>query len=737
MHSCSNSAMSSIALFFVTICVLFRASHLLLPVVRLMKSSRSGWAKPVAVPETKSAPSDKKVHLVTPRVDAKELLMYKTLYHKLQNLERYPEILEEARDLLIFLFAEKLSEAEGTNDGILSLPTFDAGKLAEMLKAQDKSITDRWESYVAARDSGGPRQMFKDLDHAKWWLKQISPVKFVDGAWLGHIHKITTPFALRSITKKAWQVMSEELGDGDVTKNHVYLWNELMKDIDAGLPAPDSKDFIHPRHGLDKPHVWKAAVAQLLISIFPHEFLPEILGFNMHFEMLTWDTMRAIKELKELKLNDYYFLLHVSIDNADSGHTAMAMQAVVDYMTHVQNTFDDATVQQTWKRVQAGFILSERLPTSPDVEPIGPAAHFTSSSSAHEGRVLEIFRAKAAVSHKLHCASKVKINGRKLVDWLNPVSFESEAWRKEFIRSLASSKAWVKKGNSAGSRLMNLLRWDGKMFGSFTDAEVETVRTWIDSLSDGPDPNVYWNFVQRLKVPSSQALANLDIARDYPVFSTSVSVDHSAQQPLSLAELHAPVDDFVDIDLEKLVPIWFACASLLEGFVTTPARTMTKCSSAIVQVLRAQYGFGTEGEGVAGTDEYKRQDCIDVVDIGCEMMSKIGWPVPTCLGDVLEDHLSDDIENIMSLSMRPTEHREALLGMSWAFAGLHEFLATSDRIDVLSESTRIALPDMAVREKAGLRTCLLEISDDEVGFVRFSTGYRLARQIFTTCRGGQ
>jgi hypothetical protein len=45
--------------------------------------------------------------------------------------------------------------------------------------------------------------------------------------------------------------------------------------------------------------------------------------------------MRAIKELKELKLNDYYFLLHISIDNADSGHTAMAMHAVVKYMAHI------------------------------------------------------------------------------------------------------------------------------------------------------------------------------------------------------------------------------------------------------------------------------------------------------------------------------------------------------------------------------------------------------------------
>jgi len=326
------------------------------------------------------------------------------LYFQLQNLEKHPQILTQARDLLLSMFAEKLSDARSSGNGILSLPKFDAANLAKLLKAEDDKTTMRWESYLKRRESGLPRELFQDLDHAKWWLKQISPVKYVDGAWLGHIHRITTPFALRPITKKAWQIMSEELGDGDFTKNHVYLWRELMEDIGANLSAPDTEDFIHPRHRLDKVHVWKAGVAQLLISIFPHEFLPEILGFNMHFEMLTWDTMRAIKELKELKLNDYYFLLHISIDNADSGHTAMAMQAVIDYMVHVQNTDGEPAAQEAWKRVQTGFILSERLVTSPDAQESSCTGH--STPNEFEAIVLKIFKAKALVSHKLHAPRK-------------------------------------------------------------------------------------------------------------------------------------------------------------------------------------------------------------------------------------------------------------------------------------------------------------------------------------------
>jgi hypothetical protein len=58
----------------------------------------------------------------------------------------------------------------------------------------------------------------------------------------------------------------------------------------------------------------------------------------MHFEGLTMDTLKAAKELEELKINAYYFFLHVTIDNADSGHTMMAMQAVVEYFEHLQTT---------------------------------------------------------------------------------------------------------------------------------------------------------------------------------------------------------------------------------------------------------------------------------------------------------------------------------------------------------------------------------------------------------------
>lgn len=334
---------------------------------------------------------------------AEEMQLHKDMYYKLQNLEQHPDILPEARKVLISLFSEALVTAyKDPSNGILAIETFEPQRLARFLQTEDNSITLRWEQYIARRRAGLPREMFRGLEHAKWWLKQSAPVKYVDGAWLGHTQRVTTPFCLGHITKNAWQVMSEELGDGDLAKNHAQIWRNLVKDAGSALSDGDSTDFASSQD-LSVPHVWKAALAQLLISLFPHDFLPEILGFSMQYEMLTWDTMRAVKELKELKLNNYYFLLHVSIDNADSGHTAMAMQAVIDYIQHVQKSEGDTAAQRAWRRVQAGFLLSKGLPTSPERQ---------HRQAEHEEEVTKVFKAKAHVAHELHCGSKMKIGGR-------------------------------------------------------------------------------------------------------------------------------------------------------------------------------------------------------------------------------------------------------------------------------------------------------------------------------------
>lgn len=666
--------------------------------------------------------------------EARELQLYKDLYFKLQNLERYPEILPQSRDLLISLLSETISDTrDGPEPGILSVEQFTPEGLIEFLQIENDKITREWEDYQARRRAGSPVEMFQDQEEAKWWLRQIAPVKYVDGAWLGYINKITTPFSLRRATKDAWQVMSEELGDGDPQKNHVYVYRELMKETGAGLPEADAIEFIQPELDLNEKCVWKAAISQLLISLFPHEFLPEILGFNLHFEGLTMETMKAAKEIEEVGLNPYYFVLHISIDNADSGHTAIAMQAVVKYIKHIQQTQGTSSAQQAWRRVQAGFILSQKLSVGPLSPSRRPPAVNSFPRNVREAEVIRIFKAKAPVAHKIHCSSRMKIGGRKLVDWLEPNAFAGKQWQMDFLDSLSNMKPWVRKGDSNRSKLIQELSWEGKMFGSFTQGEVEVVKRWIDALGR-PDPQIYWTFVGRSEITSEEVLHNQDIRVDYPVLKpvslADLSTGQSSPSLSPLLYLHPSAKNAGKARMAKVFPLWFASPCLLETFVCIPSKTTTAVASSIVRLLRAQYGFDVEGPGVAGMDEVRRIDSAGLLELGLAMMKKDGLSEPASVKDVLEMMPSEFALQMMELSMRPMANSGLLIGLAWAFAGLHDVMTSSK---LLTPTSQLVLSQIVRRERDCLEFCYKELKDDQKWCEDFHRGYEMGRVEIESC----
>lgn len=670
----------------------------------------------------------------TKNAQLQEMQFHKELYFKLQNLDQYPDILPQARDLLVSMFSETLAEAvRKPKSGILSVEKYTREGLARFIQTKDDQMIQQWEDYLTRRKTGSPKELFKDREEAKWWLKQVAPAKYVDGAWLGHINKITTPFALRRATKIAWQVLSEELGDGDVRKNHVYVFAELMKEIGSGLPRGDTKDFIHPRHSLNEAAVWKAAVAQLLISLFPHEFLPEILGFNLHFEGLTMETLKAAKELEELKINAYYFFLHVTIDNADSGHTMMAMQAVIEYFEHLQTTQGTQAVEHAWRRFQTGFILSDGLPTTPKSPSMRKPAEDSFPRTEHEAQVIKIILAKAAVSYKLHCSSRLKVGRQSLVEWLEPSALASKGRQMEFLDELSNLKPWIRKGNSTGSKLVHELSWGGKMFGSFTYNEVEIFKRWIDSMRSH-DPKFYWSFNRRTEVPSSQIFQNQDITTEYPVYS-SVPTEVPLSQPLlpkssPHASLDAPLEVSAKLDISKLIPLWFTHQCLLESFVSVPYKTTSVIACCVVRVMRAQAGFGAEESVVDGMDEARRTDSVGLVELGLALTEKFGLARPSSLQEVLTRWPSEFALAMLHWSMRPTANGAMLLGLAWAFVALHDAMARSD---VFSEAHREALRQIARRERDGLKGCLEEVKTNEEDYAMFCQGYFAGKEEIEKC----
>ena len=67
---------------------------------------------------------------------------------------------------------------------------------------------------------------------------------------------------------------------------------------------------------------WRLALAAT-------EYLPEVIGYNLGYEQLPLHLLISSYELSELGIDPYYFTLHVTIDNASTGHAQKAVQAVL------------------------------------------------------------------------------------------------------------------------------------------------------------------------------------------------------------------------------------------------------------------------------------------------------------------------------------------------------------------------------------------------------------------------
>lgn len=664
----------------------------------------------------------------------RELEFYKTLYFKLQNLENHLEIIPKARQVFLALLSEALEDySKAPNTNILSLKHFDKNELALFLQSHQDNVTAQYHHYISCRQSGGPRALFQDHKEAGDWLRKIAPLKLVDGAWLGHLNKITIPFPLRPIVKETWQVFTEELGNGNRDQHHVKIFEDLLREFEPDLPSPTTKSILHPRYKLGNLKYWRAAVAQLMVSLFPHEFFPEMLGFNMHFESLQLDTMQAAKELPEVNLDAYYFLLHVSIDNGHSGHAAMAMESVANYIRHISETEGDLAAEVAWKRIQAGYIFSEWQFRN-DSQSTNISARL--NDSTHETlqpKVLAIFSSKIQAAHRLHCGSRVKIGKRSLAEWLEPESFLAEEWQQDFLQSLSACKPWVYPGNSHKSKLAQELRWGGKMYGAFTKGELETFELWINSLGSD-QTHFYYSFIDskpqaqlRISVPTNLQKSESNIL-------PAGSEDLGTAAPIPRVLVGSSSGNLpTNLNLPLLLPLWFTQCCLLESFVYSPGRTTDPIGCAVVRFLRAQSGFEDEDSNVTGIDESRTAENGGVVDFGLEIIRQASLPIPQSLHSLLSLWPSEFATNMLNLSSSPIRNFGALLGMAMAFLELQEMVSESSDSALLCPKSGERLASLARRQYQCLQICLQEIPTGDERHVDFDRGYVMARAEIKKC----
>jgi hypothetical protein len=183
-----------------------------------------------------------------------------------------------------------------------------------------------------------------------------------------------------------------------------------------------------------------------------------VVGYNLGYEQLPLHLLITSYELNELGIDPYYFTLHVTVDNAGSGHAHKAVQALRNLMAQ------SADPAAFFRRVLDGYRLNE----------LGACTTSVIAAFDLEAELVEILTAKAGVGCNMH-SDYCRVAGRSINDWLG-----EPKQIPDFLAALESA-GWIKRGEEVeNSRFWRLIQGErAEMFGVFSSYEQQVLRDWI------------------------------------------------------------------------------------------------------------------------------------------------------------------------------------------------------------------------------------------------------------------
>ncbi|MES2741964.1 MAG: iron-containing redox enzyme family protein [Pseudomonadota bacterium] len=320
--------------------------------------------------------------------------------------------------------------------------------LTRWVHERSEAVGLAYRAYLDARQAGAPRRYFSNKSHALYFLQAAAPTKMVDGAWLyGVLARWDDPDFHPLI-----QTYLEELGDGVAEKNHVVLYKKL-------LAQHGCDQWQH----LDDSHFIQGAI-QLGLAGDAEHFLPEIIGFNLGYEQLPLHLLITAYELNELGIDPYYFTLHITVDNAGTGHAQKAVQALQQLMPRCGD------VAAFYRRVQDGYRLND----------LGASTSSVIAEFDLEAELVRILAAKSVVGKNMH-SDYCRVGGRSINDWL------AQPDQLGAMLAALESAGWIERGKPAEhSRFWRLIQSErAEMFGVFNSYEQQVLSDWISAAPGG------------------------------------------------------------------------------------------------------------------------------------------------------------------------------------------------------------------------------------------------------------
>ncbi|MDH6242644.1 iron-containing redox enzyme family protein [Mycobacterium sp. OTB74] len=399
-----------------------------------------------------------------PGVDAYTGLKDRDYFHIMLNLDSYDGFLPTARTLADgYLHAARDRQTKpGLEDELRPFaytPQDFETRMNTIYQglAKDVSEYETQQSWTA-----------RTKDDVLEWLLQMAPFNQTDGAWLRTIAQVGPMDELHALL---FSIYADELGDGDPALNHPNLYTKLLRS--AGFDLPD----IRSRPYTDNPDIVDAAFTlplfQLVVSQFPQHYLPELLGMTLYLEWGSIELKNMVLLNQHFGLDTEFYEVHVSIDNAATGHGAKALRAVEVYLEQVRIDSGDDAVQQLWARIWDGYVafattgdLANQVAEKQRRQQLSPA-----------DAVAAMITARAPIARLNHGS---KTLGGKLI---NDLFADPPALMDALVKC-----GLVTPGDPAHSPFFELTTPTGPMFRIFTDAELDSWRAWFATLASTPAP---------------------------------------------------------------------------------------------------------------------------------------------------------------------------------------------------------------------------------------------------------
>jgi hypothetical protein len=289
---------------------------------------------------TRCAPAD--VRVTDPgRPDDREL------FYRLVNIENYPNARPIAAERAERVFQQsEVLFAHGAGGRYTDASYFDYTPDALLERAN----AVYWQKLV---DPYQPLTEIPSRDVVVFLQATYALGALVDAAW---IHRVAnTGRYERTCDGALLAIYADEVGYGNLRKNHITLIHRALRSMDIRLPHIRSAAFKNQAELPDE--LYGFSLHQLCMALFPDTYFNEILGYNLAIEMFGLGELRLheIQKLRHYGFDDCYEQAHLTIDNLSAGHSRQAVDIIVSYLDEVRRGQGEAAVQREWRRVWRGY----------------------------------------------------------------------------------------------------------------------------------------------------------------------------------------------------------------------------------------------------------------------------------------------------------------------------------------------------------------------------------------------